>query len=148
MNKIDQFSAQSDVDKMAETIKEVISIAKLHDVDLFLMFGALLGMIRENRLLPWNNDAELGCMYSSDIFLKFKLIVDDMNKLGYAAYYYSSNGSIVIRCENVIVNINCFWLDDDHVVRPHETGAQAGYAPFISRCVTGSAFFLPLIHQG
>lgn len=133
MDKIDEFSAQSDVDGMAKAIIEVISVAKVHEVDLFLMWGALLGMIRENRLLPWNNDAELGCLYSSNIFLKFKLIVDDMNKLGYSAYYYSSNGSIAIRSNNVIVNINCFWFDGDYAVRPHETGAQAGYAPFCSR---------------
>lgn len=133
MNDDSKFSVRSDVKKMAKTILEVVEVAELNGVVCWLNYGALLGMIRENRLLPWNNDAELCCLYTPGLPKKFKLIVDHLNKIGYSAYFYSSIGALAVKTHNTVVNVNCIWIENKSAVRPHETASEKGYAPSISR---------------
>lgn len=148
MNDMSKFSVQSDVDKMSKTIQDVIDISKSKGLMCWLNYGALLGMIREERLLPWNNDAELCCWYDEDASKKFKLIVDELNEAGYAAYYYSSIGALAVRSKGVIVNVNCIWLEGSNVVRPHETASEPGYAPMISRAFYWIGTFLGAYPSG
>lgn len=133
MNDVDNFSIQSDVTKMAKAIKEVIEVCKSNGITCWLNYGALLGMIRDKKLLHWNNDAELCCWYEEGISQKIELIVNELNRAGYASYYYSSIGAISIKNEGVIVNVNCLWKENENVIRPHETAAQKGYASSLSR---------------
>ena len=88
------FEVKSDTDKLSVAILEVMEVALSHGVKCWLNYGALLGIVRENRLLPWNNDAELTCWHEADITKKFKLITDDLNKRGYHTYFYSTMGAI------------------------------------------------------
>lgn len=148
MNDVSKFSIQSDVSKMAKTIQDVINIGESNGLTCWLNYGALLGMIRENRLLPWNNDAELCCWHEPGISQKFQIIVDELNSVGYACYYYSSIGAMSVRGEGVIVNVNCLWREGDNIVRPHENAAQAGYAPLISRVFYWIATFLGAYPSG
>ena len=82
---INDFPTRSNINNLIQTIHDATEIAQHHGVQCWLCYGALLGMIRENRLLPWNNDAELGCWYTSDINSKMKRIAVDLNKRGYKA---------------------------------------------------------------
>ena len=112
MNTSEEFvyKVRSDVEKLAPAILDIMDVARSNGVDCWLNYGALLGMVREKRLLPWNNDAELSCWYSTQIKEKFKSITDMLNKKGYYAIYYSSIGSIGIKSKGVVVNINIYWL--------------------------------------
>ena len=148
MNDVSKFSIQSDVNKMAKSIQDVINIGESNGLICWLNYGALLGMIRENRLLPWNNDAELCCWYEPGISQKFQIIVDELNSMGYACYFYSSIGALSVRSEGVIVNVNCLWREGNNVVRPHENPAQAGYAPLISRVFYWMGTFLGAYPSG
>ena len=60
------FQAQSDVNEMSKAIIDVVKSAEKHNLHCWLDYGVLLGMIRENRLLPWNNDAEIYCRFDKD----------------------------------------------------------------------------------
>ncbi len=126
------YKVRSDVEKMAPVILDVMKITELHGILCWLNYGALLGMVRENRLLPWNNDAELSCWYDTGVSNKFKLITDDLNKKGYHAYYYSTRGAISVKIKGVNVNINCYWLEGKDAVRPHEKPSEQGYAHYLS----------------
>ena len=148
MEKQEDFRSQSDSVLMVDAIKKVMRICNEHDVVCWLNYGALLGMVREGRLLPWNNDAELCCWYKPGISQNFQRIVDELNSIGYACYFYSSIGAMSVRREGVIVNVNCLWKEGDSVVRPHETAAQAGYAPFASRVFYWIATFLAAYPSG
>ena len=106
---INHFPTRSNINNLVQTIHDAIEIAQQHGVQCWLCYGALLGMVRENRLLPWNDDAELGCWYTSDINSKMKRITADLNKRGYTVYYSSAIGSLSVKKTGAVVNINCFW---------------------------------------
>ena len=131
MDKQQDFSSQSDSVLMVDAIKKVVRICNEHDVACWLNYGALLGMVREGRLLPWNNDAELCCWYEKGISTKFASIAKALNAEGYAAHYYSAIGALTVRSRGVNVNVNCVWIEEAYAVRPHETAAS--YAPLAAR---------------
>ena len=121
---------KSDVEKLALAIIDVMEVAQTNGVQCWLNYGALLGVVRENRLLPWNNDAQLCCWYETNISYKFKRITEELNKMGYHAIYYSTIGAISIRQKGVAVHITCYWQDGEYAVRPHESPSDFGYAPY------------------
>jgi hypothetical protein len=123
-NNESKFIVQSDVVKLSETIIEIVKISEELNLKIWLNYGALLGLIREKRLLPWNNDAELSCWYEEGIEEKFKLITDEMNKRGYHAFYYSTIGTFSVKAEGVVVNVNLIWEEGNYGIRPHETPAS------------------------
>jgi len=128
MNILDNntFKVRSDVEKLAPAILEIMEVTRDNGVDCWLNYGALLGMVREKRLLPWNNDAELSCWNTYRINEKFISITDKLNELGYYAIYYSSIGSIGVKSKGVVVNINIYWPEGSLAVRPHELPSTTG----------------------
>ena len=139
---IKNYKVKSDVDKLASAILDVMKVAQSHGVQCWLDYGALLGLVRENRLLPWNNDAELTCWFDENIAEKFRLITDALNEKGYHTYFYSTMGAISIRTKGVIVNINCSWREGRYAVRPHETPSGHGLAPITARVLYWIATFM------
>ena len=143
LESIESFEVKSDVTKSAEAILEIMDVARSHGVKSWLCYGALLGMIRENRLLPWNNDAELACWHDADTDKKFRDITDSLNKRGFRTFYYSTNGALnVCGSEGVVVNLNAYWRQGIYAVRPHETPSEFGYTPFVSQLFYWSAVFM------
>jgi len=132
---INDFPIRSNINNLIHTIHDVTEVAQHHGVQCWLCYGALLGMIRENRLLPWNNDAELGCWYTIDINSKMKRIAADLNKRGYTVYYWGTIGTLSIKQTGADVNINCFWREGDYAVRPHEEipSIHQGYSFIFAR---------------
>ena len=114
------FPVLSNIDSLAESIIEVNNIAKKNGLHLWLSWGALLGIIREKRLLPWNSDAELECHYQNNINKKLINMVDELSMNGYNSYYYSTIGCLTVKKPGVIINVNCLWKEEDMTVRPHE----------------------------
>ena len=145
---INDFPIRSNINNLVQTIHDAIEIAQQHGVQCWLCYGALLGMIRENRLLPWNNDAELGCWYTSDINSKMKRITADLNKRGYTVYYYSTVGTLSVQQTGAIVNINCFWREGDYAVRPHEELSIQGYSFIFARIFYQVGVSMGLYYDG
>ena len=145
---MNDFPTRSNIKNLVQTIHDVTEIAQRHGVQSWLCYGALLGMIRENRLLPWNNDAELGCWYTSDINSKMKRIAADLNKRGYNVYYASTMGAISVRQTSAVVNLNCFWREGDYAVRPHEEPTIQGYSFIFSRIFYEFGVAMGLYYDG
>ena len=121
-----------------------MEVANSYGVKSWLCWGALLGMIRRHRLLPWNNDAEIACWHYVGIENQFKKITDVLNNTGYKrAFYYSSTGSLNVHGdEGVVVNINVFWKEGNNAVRPHESPSISGNAPFVSQLLYWLGVFM------
>jgi hypothetical protein len=139
---VEKFKTRSNVKKLASIIIEVIKISKKHGVNCWLNYGALLGVIREKRLLPWNNDAELSCWHQKGIEQKLILITDEMNQKGYPSLFYSSVGTISIKDKGVVININLIWKEEDFGLRPHELPTTPNATPFLGRMFYWLAIFM------
>ena len=148
MSEYNEFSVRSDVELLSDSLIEVLDIAEKAGIQCWVGYGALLGLVREDRLLPWNNDVELGCWYEDDINEKLLHVVDELNTKKYHACYYQTCGAISIRRAGVNIVINCFWCDGKYAVRPHESPSQPGYAPFLSQVAYWSAVFMATYPRG
>jgi phosphorylcholine metabolism protein LicD len=76
-----------DPEKMVESIIIVSKLLNSYNIKHWLNFGAMLGIVRENRLLPWDNDAEINCWKEDIDCEQFVEITQSLNKLGFDAYY-------------------------------------------------------------
>ena len=124
-NQSARFETRSDTQELALSLIEINGICKKHGLYFWLNYGALLGMVREGRLLPWNNDVELGCWAHDTSKDKIKAIADHLNSAGYTCFYYSSFGTFSIKKgDRVDININLYWIIDEFAVRPHETACK------------------------
>lgn len=67
--------------KAKKMLRDVSSFLEEHDIPYMLDYGTLLGIIRENRLLPWDTDMDLSMSRRHlDVFLKNK---KKLWKMGY-----------------------------------------------------------------
>jgi len=46
--------------KMAEVLKKIIMVLEKNSIEHWLIGGALLGLIRDNKFIPWDDDIEIG----------------------------------------------------------------------------------------
>ena len=58
---------------------------------------------KEKRLLPWNNDAELGFHFEENYHKKIIKIADELSLLGYNVYFYSTIGCLSVKKIGVVV---------------------------------------------
>lgn len=145
---VKNYKVKSDVDKLACAILAVMEVAQSHGVQCWLNYGALLGLVRENRLLPWNNDAELTCWFDANIAEKFRLITDTLNEKGYHTFFYSTLGAISVRTKGVNVNISCYWRKGRYAVRPHEAPSGHEKVPITARVLYWIATFMGAYPRG
>ncbi len=62
-----------------EILKEVTDVLDKNGIEYWLEGGTLLGVVRENRLLPWDNDMDISI--KEDYYDKFIEILPQLNKL-------------------------------------------------------------------
>ncbi len=68
-----------------DILAEIDRICKKHDIKWFLAGGSLLGAVRENKSIPWDDDLDIGMLRED--FIKFqKVAPKELDK----KYYYSS----------------------------------------------------------
>jgi len=145
---VQNYKVKSNVAKLAPAVLDVMEVAQSHGLRCWLNYGGLLGLVRENRLLPWNNDAELTCWFDENITEKFKLITDTLNKKGYHTFFYSTLGGLSIRTKGVIINISCYWREGEYAVRPHETPVEARNTAMPARVLYWIATFMGAYPRG
>ena len=105
--------------RILQAVMKQPSSISLHPV---VLFGALLGIVRDNRLLEWNNDVELGV---ADINWNEESIQDLISGLraeGYLVNYYRLCRAISIRGKDNVgeVHINYFQTNKENIQRPLE----------------------------
>ncbi len=145
---VQNYKVKSNVDKLASAVLDVMEVAQSHGLRCWLNYGGLLGLVRENRLLPWNNDVHLTCWFDSSITEKLRLITDALNKKGYHAFFYSTSATVSSKREGVDVIINCYWREGRYAVRPHETPSGHEYVPITARVLYWIATFMGAYPRG
>ena len=58
-----------------EILFEVCDILKINSINYWICHGTLLGIVRENRILPWDNDIDIG-VWAHEVS-KNDIIMDD-----------------------------------------------------------------------
>jgi len=142
-NQSASFETRSDTHELAMSLIEINDICKKNELYFWLNYGALLGMVREGRLLPWNNDVEVCCWANDTSKHKIKAVADDLNLAGYTCFYYSSFGTLNIKkSDKVDININLYWIVDEFAVRPHETASKYQGKNFLASLFYWLAVFI------
>ena len=78
-----RFMHQKNLDAMIVLLKIVIDVFDKNNINYYLDFGTLLGAVRDNRLLEWDDDIDISLMDERD-FHKIPAILDEINsKYGY-----------------------------------------------------------------
>jgi len=67
-----------------EMLKRVTAVLEKHKIDYWLEGGTLLGVIRENRLLPWDNDLDISI--TERYYDQLIAILPELKKLGYMVW--------------------------------------------------------------
>ncbi len=68
-----------------EVLEEVDKICKNHDIQYFADWGTLLGTVRHNGFIPWDDDIDL-CMKRAD-YQKFLKVAEDELPAGYMVHH-------------------------------------------------------------
>lgn len=126
------FPVRSDVLNLEKGILRVTNLFHEFGVDVWLNYGALLGVVRQGSLLPWNNDAELCCRYYVGIEEVFDRVLGALASEGYFCTHYPVIGAMSIHGEGCVINVNCVIRSGELATRPHEPCAQ-GREGFISQ---------------
>ncbi len=67
-----------------EMLQKVTDILDKRDIEYWLEGGTLLGIIREDRLLPWDNDMDISL--TEDYYDAILDAIDDIKELGYMVW--------------------------------------------------------------
>lgn len=80
------------VDKIliVKDIKDILAVFKQFNVNIYLAWGALLGAVREKRIIPWDDDIDLDVIDPIDYKTR-KLIGHKLLDLGFIRQPYTFN---------------------------------------------------------
>jgi len=67
-----------------DMLRDVTKILKENNITYWLDFGTLLGAVRENRLLPWDNDLDISIREKDS--QKLREILPQIKQIGYRTY--------------------------------------------------------------
>ena len=126
------FKVKSNTNILFDSLIEVIEVMDSNNIISFLNYGALLGYVRENRLLPWNNDVEI-CTYLTDEFKNNILtVMSILENKGYSVLYHEYAGTLSVKKKEVDINVNIIWKNNKYYIRPHHTGSKRSHSSLIA----------------
>jgi len=85
-NKKDKYLLQGKNLKIAlKMLDDVTTIFEKHNIRYWLDFGTLLGIVREGRLLPWDDDMDIS-IFEEDRQKVHNIVMPEIKKLNYRVY--------------------------------------------------------------
>jgi hypothetical protein len=100
------------MNKDEKVFKDVCILLKQHNVNFWICHGTLLGIIRENRLLPWDHDIDFA-VWDSEV--SRELIISIFNNAGYqqevvfgdmdCLHFYGKNKKIDVSFYKIVNDI-------------------------------------------
>lgn len=102
--------------KYVESLLTLRSVFNKHDIDFWLEAGTLLGAIREGRIIPWDDDADIS-LWLDEIF-KVLETQKDFQQLGYELYV--TQGHYALRDMKTKEHLVCIYFNKnvaDYVVK-------------------------------
>ena len=102
-NKISKFKKESktflnpkNIDNSLEILEIVINVLNNHNIKYYLDFGTLLGAMRDNALIPWDDDIDI-TLFNEEDYHKIHYILRDIRKAKLKAWTVSFYRSILNR---------------------------------------------------
>ena len=77
-------------------LHDVTTIFEKHGIRYWLDFGTLLGIVREGRILPWDDDMDIS-IFEEDRQKVYDIVLPEIKKLNYRTYsrYHNINDDIL-----------------------------------------------------
>jgi len=97
-----------------EALREVKKMLDKHGVTYWLDAGTLLGAVRDGKLIPWDNDIDLGTWYK-DID-KIINVVENLRNKGFLVYFHLNFISLCYKERDITIDINTYHIDDGFAV--------------------------------
>lgn len=88
-------------------LKRVKALCAANGLEMFLVGGTLLGAVRHKGFIPWDNDVDIGMMYSD--YKKLEEIIKD-DPILKAGYYYNYDAGLRIP-KIKFREVDVFWID-------------------------------------
>lgn len=92
------------------SLSESAAVLKKNNIDYFLDMGTLLGAVRENKFIPWDNDIDLGVIYNRQDESRYKTFVNEIYNIGYNVNHSRFNMNL-LKPLGIEINIT-FYKDE------------------------------------
>ena len=96
-------------------LQEVAAILGRHRISFWLDSGTLLAAVRDGKLIPWDNDIDLG-MWENDVevLLENGHALDELNQHGFQYYFLSDK--FILERDNVPVNVTRYYPKEEAAI--------------------------------
>lgn len=115
------YSIEIDIDNAAKALKEIKQILDGFGVTFFLMGGTCLGAIRDNGIIPWDDDVDIGSVIGLHGITEESLeeIVATFRSNGFLTRVdcYGPNPYLPLVKYSTYVSWTCFPIVDGHIVQ-------------------------------
>lgn len=115
-----QKEMKMDVELARRVLKEVKEVFDAHGIEFWLNFGALLGAVRDGKLIEHDDDIEINSWKHKISEQQMRDLCRDLNSRGFSAYYSTFTDYITIWKNNFNISFSMFTLNGDKAERPHE----------------------------
>lgn len=155
---------RKNMDTILEMFTGINRIFKKHDISYFFVFGNLLGIMRHNDLIPWDDDVDI-CVSKAD-FYKILSRKQELNKIGLDVEKYPNIGIVknILRIYRInaerampipiwkatwpFIDINYYEDDGDNINiitpgEPDETYAKTDIFPLKPYNLHGVTIYIP-----
>ena len=101
-----RFSAKA----LKEQFNEIIDLLNEKHVPYYVDCGALLGIVRDGDLLPWDNDTDLAI--NAEDIEKLTSVIVDIQKLGWSCEFatFSENNAFATQQDHRVLKVYDTWL--------------------------------------
>ncbi len=88
------FNNQKNIDDAIKLLKIVVDTLNRHKIEYYLDFGTLIGAMRDNAFIPWDDDIDISLLHEKD-YEKIPEILNEIKKeYGYRTYLHTFKQSI------------------------------------------------------
>ena len=94
--------------KIDPNLEETIGILEKNNIPYWLCHGTLLGIVRDNELIPWDTDIDIGVWYSKNLNEKLKTIMTDHEYKQKPKYMIKDDLLTFVKEGGREVDINCY----------------------------------------
>jgi len=110
------FKNQKNIEDALKLLKIVVRILDNHNIKYYLDFGTLIGAMRDNAFIPWDDDIDISLVNEED-YKKIPEILEEIKKeYGYRTYLHTFKQSIdkFFKKEKINVKPNINFTDEEN----------------------------------